>query len=319
LFAQWISTEGKDYMVSLGKAATFTAEPDETGQPRRTYLDAGESAPSGAVVTYVLEDEESSVALEFYDAEGELVRRFEPMVDGRDEMTDEEKAHHSGPWITTKTGVNRFVWDLRYPGATKILGNKMAGDANRGPLVVPGTYEARLTISDTEGETTLSQTFDVLNDPRSPASGEELGEQLEALIRIRDQISKTHEGIIKLRAVAKQLDLWTERADLAEDARTTANELKEKLAAIEDTLIKPGQHKDTFGLNEPARLHERLASVISVIASADARPTKNSLQVAAKYTTQIEEQLTKLEQVLDTDLARFNALMPDSDLPAVQA
>ena len=91
-----------------------------------------------------------------------------------------------------------------------------------------------------------------------------------------------------------------------------------KLHEIEDRLMVPGEHKDTFGLNEPSRLSEKLASVISVISSADAKPTQNSLEVAAKYSAEIDEQLDLLSGIFRTDIAGFNTLMGEASLPAIQ-
>jgi hypothetical protein len=81
----------------------------------------------------------------------------------------------------------------------------------------------------------------------------------------------------------------------------------------------PGQHTDTFGLNEPSRLTEKLASVISIIGSADAKPTRNAIQVATKYSREIDEQLELLGGVIQTQLADFNAMMAEADLPAIRA
>ncbi len=124
-------------------------------------------------------------------------------------MDDDDKAYYSGPWITAKPGINRFVWDLRYEGATKVLGNKLSASASLGPLVVPGTYEARLILSEPEGESrTLSARFEVRNDPRSSAAQSELEEQLAAVLQIRDQISRLHEAVIRIRSLKKQLAQW---------------------------------------------------------------------------------------------------------------
>ena len=318
LFAPWITTEGKDYWVSLGKAATFHARPDETGQVARSYLDAGESGPRGVIVTYVLGDGVTSVALDLVDTEGRQVRRLEPEPPGRGDMDEDEKAFHSGPWITNKPGINRFVWDLRYEGATRVLGNKLGGQANQGPLVVPGTYEVRLIVTDTSGESqTLSERFDVRNDPRVDVSPEDLEAQLEALLGIRDHISRAHQAVTTIRSIKTQLAHWRGRSDLGDEARAMAATLEGGLHEIEDRLMVPGKHKDTFGLNEPSRLTEKLASVISVIASADAKPTRNSLHVAAKYSTEIDEQLARLEEVLENELSVFNTLTAEADLPAV--
>jgi hypothetical protein len=243
------------------------------------------------------------------------VRRFEPETAGRSKMTDDEKAYHSGPWITTKPGINRFVWDLRHAGAKKVLGNKLAGPANLGPLVVPGEYQVRLVV----GDQTWSQTFTVRNDPRVRVSQRDLKAQLDALLSIRDQITETHEAVLKVRGMKKQLDVWRERTDLSDQAREAATALWDRLNEIEDTLIVPGEQKDLFGLNQPARLLVRLATVMSVISSADARPTESSLKVAEKYTAQIEEQLAALDTVLTRDLADFNRMMAEAGLPAVGA
>ncbi|MBW3667128.1 MAG: glycosyl hydrolase [Actinobacteria bacterium] len=322
IFGPWVTTEGKDYWVSLGKAATFEAEPDETGQVRRTFLDAGESAPMGVMVTYLLGEDATeegwSLALKFVDGDGEVVRRFEPEPPGRGDMSEEEKAFYAGPWITTKPGINRFLWDLRYEGAIRVLGNKLAKEANTGPLVVPGSYAVRLIITDPSGKTeTLTEEFQVRNDPRSQVSQEVLEEQLEALLGIRDHISRAYEAVKTIRSIKSQLSHWANRSDIGDDAREAARDLESKLHKIEDKLMVPGQHEDTFGLNEPSRLSEKLASVISVIGSADAKPTRNALEVAGQYEAEIDDELDKLEEIFEEDLAEFNALVAGADLPAV--
>lgn len=322
LFAPWIKSEGKDYWVSLGKQATFEATIDETGQVRRKFLDAGEAAPMGAVVTYILGDEiaeGTALSLEIRDPDGELVRTVGTKPEGYDGMEDEEKAFNAGPWITTKTGVNRFVWDLRHAGSTRVRGNKMAAAANQGPLVVPGTYEVRLLVSGPDEESTSwSQTFEVVRDPRVDVSVDDLERQLEALLAIRDKISAAHEAVITIRSVTRQIGAWSSRSDLDEEMRSVADGLTKKLSEIENELIKPGKHEDMFGGQEPARLNEKLASVISVIASADAPPTEQSLQLAAAYSEEIDEQLEKLAELLAKDLAEFNAQMAATDLPAIE-
>jgi len=323
LFAAWITDEGKDYWVSLGKAATFHAEKDETGQVVRTFIDAGESAPVGAVVYYtlgddVLDDDGATIELEFLDAHEQLIRSVRPRPAGYDDLSDEEKEFEPGPWIPVKKGVCRFLWDLRYECSTRLLGNKMAGEANQGPLVIPGEYQTRLTVTRSSGETeVLSQSFEVVNDPRTDISTGDLESQLKALLDIRDKISETHEAIASLRAVRSQVENWESRSPKGSDVVAMANSMIDKLNAVEHELIVPGDHKDTFGLDVRSRLHEKLASVISVIASADAKPTKQSLEVAAMYSAEIDEQLALFQNVLDVDVPEFNALIKDTDLPAI--
>ncbi len=320
LFSPWIATEGRDYWVSLGKEAVFDAESDKSGQVVRKHLGAGTSARLGAMITYTVGDlsDGDTVSLELYDSDGELVRSIAPKPDGYDDLSDDEKGLNPAPWLPVHEGVCRFLWDLRHPGSTRVKGNKLASEANLGPLVVPGTYEVRLVITDGDGtKQELSQSFEVVNDPRPNISQEDLEAQLETLLSIRDKISEAHEGINKLRETRGQVEAWTARPDLGDEAEESAKALLEKLHSIEDQLIVPGDHKDTFGLNERARLNEKLSSVISVVASADSKPTTQSTKIAEMYGSEIDEQLALLDQVFNEELVHFNEAIRSLDLPAV--
>ena len=320
LFAPWITTEGKDYWVSLGKAATFDAERDETNQVVRTYADAGTSAPAGAMIYYTLGGgslDEVDLKMTISDTDGNLVREIGTKPDGYEDLDKDEKALQDGPWLPVRDGVVRFVWDLRHEGSKRVKGNKVASEANVGPLVVPGEYQVDLQVT-RNGETkTHGARFEVINDPRSAVDHADLESQLEALLAIRDKISATHEGVIQLRSIRSQLESWSARSDIADDDAAAAKSIIEKLDAVEDHLIVPGKQEDTFGLDEPARLNQNLASVISVIASADAKPTTSALEVAKGYSDEIDIQLATLSEVVENDLPAFNDRMQAANLPAV--
>jgi hypothetical protein len=326
-------TDGKDYMIGLGKAANYIAARTETGHIGYSVLDAGQSAPLGVAVSYHLGEaiasasglsgDGSAVSLAFLDSSGELVRQFSPQPAGYDKLEDDEKAFAPGPWITTKAGVNRFLWDLRYEPATRVLGNKLAWEANQGPLVVPGTYQARLTLTDADGtQTEHTESFDVVNDPRAGVSLEDLQSQLDLLLAIRGKISEAHEGVTGIRAARDQVAHWQEKlaaeGEVHGEVIAAAEALTAKLNAIEDELIVPGRHKDTFGLNQRSRLNEKLSSLISVVASADSRPTKQAAELVGVYSGEIDEQLSRWQAVMAADVEEFNALVAATNVPPVQ-
>ena len=335
------ATEGKDYSIGLGKPATFVATRDDSGQVRRQFLDAGEAAPVGAIVYYSLPENLAAggtgsepsamapadgsdatgaatppVSIAFHDAGGALIREFRPKPGGYDKLTDEDKALDPGPWMPAGTGVNRFVWDLRYPGAMRLRGNKTGEEADRGPLVLPGTCQVRLRV----GDRVLVETFDVVNDPRSPASIDELREQLDCLLAICDKISAAYEGVQRSRDTSGEIERWCTRLAGCggHDAALRAGEaLREALAAVESALILPGEHTDTFGLHHRVRLNAALASVISIVDSADARPTAQARMLAEEYMTGIDAELGRLKALLDHDLGTFNRLVSETGLPPI--
>ena len=377
-------TEGKDYSIGLGKPATFIAKHDDAGQVQRRFLDAGESAPAGAIVYYSLPESPTTAAtaggsrattaavsgpvalpaaphaapadttatlagpvapaspiptkpaiteapavligssvepaapisIAFHDASGALIREFHPKPAGYDELSDEDKALDPGPWMPVQASVNRFVWDLRFPGAMRLRGNKTGEEADRGPLVLPGSYQVRLQV----GEQTLAESFDVVNDPRSPASIGELREQLDCLLAIRDKISAAYVGVQRIRDTSGEIERWCTRLlrhGGHDHAVKAGEELREALAAVESALILPGEHTDTFGLHHRVRLNAALASVLSIVDSADARPTAQARALAEEYIASIDTELDRLKALLDHDLGTFNGLVSEAGLPPI--
>ena len=311
-------TDGKDYSIGMTKSAAYIASKDDAGQLERTFLDAGQGAPAGVIVYYRLPEapNDAEATLAFLDRDGELMREFRPKPAEYDKRSDEDKALDPGPWMPLRAGMNRFVWDLRYPGAMRLRGNKTGAEANRGALVLPGDYQVRLRV----GAETLTEWFSVVNDARSPASTEELRDQLTLLLQIRDKITELYVGVGQLRAARDQVGGWRARLKKrgGHDAIcAAARAIEDKLAAIETRLILPGEQIDVIGLNEPMRLNEVTATVISVIESADTRPTAASRMVFAEYSSEIDVELAKLRELLSRDLSAFNAMVSEAGLPAV--
>lgn len=311
--------EGKGYGIGLGKAGIFVNKKTETGHIDTTYIDCGKGAAQGAVVNFYLAnalDEKTAAKLEFLDSKGNLIRAFTPKPADYEKKDDKEKALDPGPWLPTKAGVNRFLWDLRYPGATKVLGNKTAGESFVGPLVTPGQYQVRLTV----GDQVQTASFEVVNDLRVKASQADLEVQLALLLKIYAKISDAHKGINLLRDVLAQAKGWATRMAKKENGKAVvdaANGLVEKLTAIEDQLILPGEQEDTFGLNVPTRLNAKLSSLIPIVGSADRAPTKQAGELAAAYSGQIDAQLSALQALLDSDVENLNSLIQEANIPAL--
>ena len=82
------------------------------------------------------------------------------------------------PWRSphdeSEAGLNRFIWDLRHEDATGFPGLIMWAANLRGPRVVPGSYQVKLTAA---GKT-LQQTFAVKKDPRIETTPEDFAKQI---------------------------------------------------------------------------------------------------------------------------------------------
>ena len=313
------STEGRDYAIGLGQGANYISKRDDAGLLEREILDAGKSAPQGALIYYHLPEDlivDDSAMIAIHDSHGNPVRSFKPKRAGYEDGSKADKAFEPGPWMAVRPGINRFVWDLRHEAAQRLYGNRLAHEAERGPLALPGIYEVRLTV----GEQTLSETFELVNDPRSPASASDLEDQLELLSRIHHKLSQTYQALAALRDVRDQLVHWRERlASSSEhgDIEAATKKAIGRLNDIESALILPGKQEDLCGLHDRVRLSAALASVVSIVESADAKPTAQARALATQYMGEIDVQLDAYREVMDEAVPAFNKAFRDTGLPVV--
>jgi hypothetical protein len=296
------------------------------GGPAGGRGNSGANPPFGAVIYYRLAaepKEKDEVVLEFLDSGGKLIRKISSKGDST-EMADAGTSDEEGfgapagvRKIPAKAGLNRFAWDLRYPDATRFKGLILWGGGLQGPSVVPGEYQVRLTA----GGQTQTQTFEVRKDPRLATTLADYEKRFDLHRRIRDKLSETHEAITKLRDVRDQLKAVAERAktvapkDTAIDA--SARALSKRLTEIEEALYQTKNKSSQDPLNYPIRLNNKLSNLTGVVNSADAPPTAQSLEVYDEVAGRIDVELTKLKKLLGEDLAGFNRLVREKEIPAV--
>ena len=307
------SGPGKNYFLGLGEGVTYYESETPGGETTRTMLDAGTNPPEGVQVSYYLKDRpEGEVTLAFLDSEGETIASFSS-------VRLEESATEDGrkkPTVPVEPGMNRFAWDMRYPDALRIQEAGPSSKGLRGPMVAPGTYQVRLSV----GGRDLTQSFELLKDPRVSATQQDLEDQFELLRRITDKVSEAHDAGNRLGGVRRQVDEWVVRSGgtQARDAVSSqAKDLKQRLTAVEEKLVelKIAEILDRF-IN-PARLNEKLAQLVSVVASSDSAPTRQSYEVFDKLSAETDAQLRSLQEVIDTDLAAFVKLVQENGIPAI--
>ena len=214
---------GKNYSLGSGDTGTYYDVERPSGETVRIILNAGKDAANGVVVNYRLgERPEGGVQLEILDRDDRVVRSFSDAND----VPENER-------LTAAIGNNQFVWDLRYASAQQVPGDLTTERMLDGPLALPGTYRVRLTVNGVD----YVQPFEVLNDPRVPTPLEELREQFELLIGIRDMLSDANGAVIRTRGIRTQVADWVEWAEGRTGVGTALESAAiagESLSAIEE-------------------------------------------------------------------------------------
>jgi hypothetical protein len=279
---------------------------------------AGENPPGGVVVQYWLKSRpQGEVTIEFLDSKGQSVNKYssrtveQTRVEGE---PSEENAFRGAPpaRVPSNAGLNRFSWNLRYPDATTFPGIIMWAASTTGPVASPGTYTVKLTVN---GKTE-SQTFELKKDPRVSATPDDFARQLSLALQIRDKLSETNAGVVRIREVKRQLDEFAKRDD--KKVADAAKELSGKLSKVEEELYQVKNRASEDPLNYPIKLNNKVAYVMGVVESSDNAPTAQSYKVYEDLATQVNAQLKTLKTLLDSDLVAFNKLVHDQNVPAVK-
>jgi photosystem II stability/assembly factor-like uncharacterized protein len=301
--------------------------PGGGGFPLPPTATVGRNPANGVVVYYSLKAKPASdVNLEFLDSAGKSIRKFTARVGRPAEGAAQPPGPPPGeggfggggapPPLPIEIGLNRFVWDTRYPDAVRFPGMILWAGETRGPKLPPGTYQVKLTA---EGKT-YTQNFEIKADPRLTTAPADYAKQLELGLKIRDKLTETHNAIIQIRDVRKQVEDLLKRVagqpnfKVLNDAGTALNK---NLTAIEETLYQTKNQSSQDPLNFPIRLNNKLAALAGVVGSAEAAPTAQSYAVYDEVVAQINAELQRLARIMQTDVPAFNQLVRDQNIPAV--
>jgi hypothetical protein len=183
-----------------------------------------------------------------------------------------------------------------------------------GPRVLPGTYQAKLTV----GDQSVTVPFEVRQDPRTTASAADLKAQYDFAMSVHDKLSEVNEQITRVRDVRKQLVDIKKRAGDNKAIVTAATDLDKKMTAVEEALYQTKNKSSQDPLNYPIRLNDKLAGVGDSALSGFTAPTAQQMAVRDALVTQINAELAKLKSVWDTDLPALNKMVKESPVPAIK-
>ncbi|MFQ6038242.1 MAG: WD40/YVTN/BNR-like repeat-containing protein, partial [Candidatus Aminicenantales bacterium] len=244
-------------------------------------------------------------------------------------------------------GINRVTWNLRYPGArptklrTKPPGNPHVVEEKRfattwiregwypalswgtfggfrGFLVAPGTYILKLSVNGQE----FTHTLEVLKDPRSEGTLEDIREQVKMQLEIREDLNTVSDMISQIEWMRKQCydlkDVLRGR-DGAEEILRAIDDFETKLSSIEDELFqKIIAEGDTKSFRYPHKLYCKLSVLAEDLSkNVDFAPNKQQREVHAVLKERLAVQKARYEDLLEKDLPAFNAFLGEKNVAGV--
>jgi hypothetical protein len=166
----------------------------------------------------------------------------------------------------------------------------------------------------------ITLPFQILKDPRSESSQEELQAQFDFVKSVGDKVTEAHTCIKDIRKVRKQLDHYrkglkgkdgyTELIDLADNIDST-------MTVIEKVLYQTKNRSNQDPLNFPIRLTNKLAHLNSLTRGGNYPPTVQAIAVKEELTTLIDVELNKFKKIETEAIPEFNALMRTKAVDAI--
>ncbi|MGC2636593.1 MAG: glycoside hydrolase [Acidobacteriaceae bacterium] len=328
----------REMAADAGKTPPELFKPAAAWRVRRSnYTDTpmppdepmGENPPDGAMIDYHLTSAAQNVTLEILDANGTVLRKYtssDPVTPTPEELRTNLIPPYwplrTGPLPVT-AGMHRWVWDLRMtapaspqysypisavPGRTPLV--------PQGPLVLPRSYTARLTV-DGQSET---QPLMVKMDPRIHTSVADL----EALHTAELAMYATLDSVAKADLAAHSVE---EQLDAAGNASIQA-ELAPYQAALKKVLEGTEQEgggaaaakaRQTAGEAAPGLdgVTAEAGQVYGELDQADEPATETLLHAASQVEDEGKEVVPAWEQFAAQQIPAINEVLRKAGRPQI--
>jgi hypothetical protein len=297
-----------------------------SGTPLPPEEAAGQNPPNGAMIDYFLPAAASSVQLEIFDAQHNLVRRFSSerhSTKSEDGSSGGQMARKRQPpavadrWlpkpeVLEKTaGMHRFVWNLTWGSSGGPVADEEAVDHDpAGPKVVPGRYEVQLTV---DGQTQKEAAeLKVIMDPRSMPTAEELEKQFQLAHQIFGESIPARRALTEMTSVQQQL--MTMEQKLASQASPLKERMGETRAGVEKILNNKERVGPGLGMQEA---YTGLTSALRVVEGGDREIPAQAIAVYHESSPEVKKRMAEWTEFKATTLTRLNQQLKEANLAPV--
>lgn len=311
----------------------------------------GQNPPNGGIINFYLKSalgERESVNITIQDAQGQTVRTVNCT-----RRTQQAAQAPPGPGFGggggggrfggggggqqcfAAPGLNRFVWDLRARAATAQDGPQAGGGeggggggggfgfgAGQGFRVDPGDYVVKIKL----GETEVSKTLKVVEDPRVNFSNEDRAKKRAALNQLQPliaQASLAQSTIVNLRATLNTtIESWKRPGAprVPDNVKKAAEDLLKKIDDVYPTWGTPPSLVNPIGsagpplVELPTPLSQRVTQVAFGIEGTSGAPTAWEMAQIQILLQKVPEAVGIVRKLSTEDLESLNKMMREANI-----
>lgn len=270
-----------------GALITYSVNPRKEGIHERRRSDQEENDDEEEMPQNRRDQDSVKVKIDILDSAGALLRTMD------------------GP---AKKGINRIAWNLRQNPFRRARIERRGGGEFRfrgmGPEVLPGKYTVRIKL----GKTVVTQTADVLPDPRSNVPEEARKQKYDLILLIGHKTEIVAEAIDRIHSTTKAIDvvvgeLKQKKDSTARDLTKSGEELKKTLESLLEKFTAPTDRQGIYRSDE--NVSAKLRSVMGSLSSSYDAPTDAQLRYWKQARAFMEAALQSYNKTFTEEVASF--------------
>ncbi len=264
----------------------------------------GVNPANGIVLYYHLTEaqKDATLTLEIKDAEGNLVRSFSSKKDSLHRSWDGGPG--PDPTLSNKTGLNRFVWNMRCPTMTGVPDAYIEASFS-GHKVPPGKYTFTLRAGDQQSVATA----EILPNPLYPNDMAAYRQYHETMMDMENKVRDIHRLVASLDAKRTQLaQLLTSlpAEDRFKAIRTEGDALVKKMQAWDEDMVQRKAKAYDDAENFPNKFNANYLFLVNATESDIPSVNQASLERKRELDTQWDALRTRGTAMLDADIPALN-------------
>lgn len=275
----------------------------------------GVNPATGVVIYYALPELKSSenIQLEIRDAQGKLVRSFSSKRDTT--FQEHDGGPPAEPVLSKSKGLNRFVWNMRYPTMAGVAGTYIESSF-RGHKAPPGKYQAILK----SGTQTTTTQFEILPNPLYSLDAATYQQYHEVMSAMENEVTIMHQMINSLDEKRKQLERLMKQlpAESKYDIiRSEGTALASRMRQWDEDMIQRKSKAYDDVENFPNKFTANYLFLINQTESDIPRVNKPSLELLNEYNATWKALEARANEFVEKDIPALNKKLWDAGLGAV--
>jgi photosystem II stability/assembly factor-like uncharacterized protein len=300
-------SDEKYFFVRNAEAGyTFYERGIVNGERKRDFIDAGDARPIGALIYYLLREDAKEISLSILDEDGKVVRTFtQDEIPTQRFLSFDNRGYEQDlvtgePRATVSKGLNRFIWDMRYPMVSAIPG---VPPVMIKPIVKPGTYQVRLTV-DGKSQT---ESFEVKLNPNESYTRAQTDAKAEAWMALYAKAEEGVQTVLKAQAAQAEAAKIIESSDASAELKAQAEAVSQLCTDFIKSMLATGRTLVQI-ISEPTRPMSKLVTLHNIMEHSEGPPNQPWLQVYEKTAAEIDARMAEFNQALASEVEKLEVL-----------